>query len=135
MKEKIMSHLPFIYAYYTIIVFVTCAANLIAGYNFMETGWFIELFVFLVVFTIFDTLMGNINFKSFLSCALAESVAGYILFMIFSYFFEWVDFTPEGLLYATILFIIIVVIGISYMNYQHKLRTKELNESIQRQHS
>lgn len=132
MKEKIMSRLPIIYVYYTLIVFICCTYNLLMGYTSMNTGWFVELLVFLVVFNIFDYLLGNVNFKSFWTCAVAETAMAYVLFLVFAYFFKWVAFTPEQLLRATILFIIIAICGITYMNYRHKLRSKELNELLQK---
>ena len=133
MKEKIMERLPIIYVYYTLIVFISCTYNLLMGYTSMNTRWFVELLIFLVVFNIFDYLLGNVNFKSFWSCAIAETAMAYVLFLVFAYFFKWVAFTPEQLLRATILFIIIAISGITYMNYRHKLRSKELNELLQKQ--
>lgn len=133
MKEKIMTRLPFIFSYYTIIVLVTCIYNLITGYSLIRISWFLELFGFLVVFTVLDHAIGSINFKSNLTCTLTEIGTAYVLFLVFSYFFHWVSFTPGKLLSATLLFLLIVVSGISYMYYRHKLRTRELNELIKKQ--
>ena len=135
MKEQIMSRLQIIYIYYTLIVFICSIYNLLQGYTAMNTHYFVELFVFLVMFNIFDTLLEHVNFKSFWSCAVAETGMAYALFLIFAYFFGWITFTPEHLLHATILFLIIAVLGISYINYQHKLRSKELNELLQKRNN
>lgn len=135
MKEKIMSRLPIIYVYYTLIVFVTSAYNLLMGYSSMSTRYFVELFAFLVVFNICDSLLENVNFKSFWSCAIAETAMAYVLFLVFAYFFKWIAFTPKQLVHATILFVIIAVSGITYMNYRHKLRSKELNELLQKKNA
>lgn len=133
MKEKIMSRLPFIYTYYTIIIFVTCIYNLAIGNTLIEIRWFIELFAFLVIFVILDQVFSHINFKSFFTCAISESAVAYVLLLVFSYFFKWITFAPEQILRLTILFLIIVTIGISYMNYRNKLHSKELNELIKKQ--
>lgn len=133
MKEKIMARLPFIFAYYTIIILVTCIYNLLLGYTMMQNRWFIELFVFLVIFAVLERVLTCINFKSDLLYTIAEVGMAYALFILFSYFFQWVEFTPGNLLAATILFIISAVIGVAYLNYRYKLRTKELNELIKKQ--
>ena len=135
MKEQIMSRLQVIYVYYTLIVFVCSAYNLLQGYTTMSTRYFVELFAFLIVFNIFDALLEHVNFKSFWSCAVAETGMAYALFLAFAYFFDWIAFTPERLVQATILFLIIAALGISYMNYQHKLRSKELNELLQKRNN
>lgn len=135
MKEKIMARLPFIFAYYTIIVLVTCIYNLSIGYTLMQNRWFVELFVFLVIFAVLERVLAGINFKSDLLYTIAEIGMAYVLFLLFSYFFHWVEFTPRNLLAATILFIISAVIGVAYMNYRYKLRTKELNELIKKQNT
>ena len=132
MKEKIMSRLPVIYVYYTLIVFVTSAYNLLMGYTSMSTRYFVELFAFLVVFNICDALLENVNFKSFWSCAVGETAMAYILFLVFAYLFNWIAFTPKQLVHATILFLIIAILGITYMNYRQKLRSNELNELLQK---
>lgn len=135
MKEKIMTRLPYIFAYYTIIILVTCIYNLLLGNTLIQIQRFLELFVFLVIFCILDRALAGINFKSDLSYTIAEIGIAYALFLLFSYFFHWVAFTPGKLLEATLLFIIIVIIGVAYMNYRYKLRTKELNELIKKQQS
>lgn len=135
MKEKIMARLPFIFAYYTIIILVTCIYNLLMGNTLIRIQWFLELLAFLVVFVILDNALGHINFKSELSIVLAETGVAYVLFLVFSYFFHWVTFTPGKLLGATVPFVISVVIGVAYMNYRYKLRTKELNELIKKQNN
>lgn len=132
MKEKIMARLPFIFAYYTIIVLVTCIYNLSLGYTMMQNWWFIELFVYLVILAVLERVLAAINFKSDLLYTIAEIGMAYALFLLFSYLFHWVEFTPGNLLATTILFIIIAVIGISYFNYRYKLRTKELNELLKK---
>ncbi len=132
MKEKIMKRLPFIFAYYTIIVLVTCIYNLSLGYTMMQNWWFIELFVYLVIFALLERVLAGINFKSDLHYTVAEIGMAYALLLVFSYLFQWVEFTPVNLLAATILFIISAVIGVSYMNYRYKLRTKELNELLKK---
>jgi len=133
MKEKIMARLPLIFAYYTIIILVTCIYNLSLGYTMMQNRWFIELFVCLVIFAVLERVLACINFKSDLLYTIAEIGMAYALFLVFSYFFHWVAFTPGKLLEVTLLFIIISVIGIAYMNYRYKLRAKELNELIKKQ--
>jgi len=132
MKEQLISRLSIIYIYYTLIVFICSAYNLLMGYTTMSTSYFVELFVFLIVFNIFDALLGNINFKSFWTCAAAETAISYVLFLVFAYFWNWIAFTPESLIHATILFLIIAILGISYINYNLKLRSKELNELLQK---
>ena len=133
MKEKIMARLPFIFAYYTIIVLVTCIYNLSLGYTMMQNWWFIELFVFLVIFALLERVLACINFKNDLLYTIAEIAMAYVLFLLFSYFFHWVEFTPGNLLAATILFLICSVSGVAYLNYRYKLRTKELNELLKKQ--
>ncbi|MBP3609361.1 MAG: hypothetical protein J6J42_03375 [Lachnospiraceae bacterium] len=133
MKEKIMAKLPFIFSYYTIIVVVTCSYNLLIGNTLIRIGWFLELLACLVVFVLLDHAFGFINFKSNLTCLLAETGAAYILFLVFSFFFHWNGFTPGKLLTSTLLFLIVAVTGITYSNYRHKLRTKELNNLIKKQ--
>ncbi len=133
MKEKIMKRLPFIFAYYTIIVLVTCIYNLSLGYTMMQNRWFIELFVFLVIFAVLERVLACVNFKSDLLYTVAEIGMAYVLFLVFGYLCQWVEFTPVSLLSVTILFIIIAVIGVSYFNYRYKLRTKELNELLKKQ--
>lgn len=133
MKEKIMARLPFIFAYYSIITTITCTYNLLLGYTLMENRWFLELLAFLIVFTILDHVISFINFRSYVACTLMEIVAAYSLFLIFSYFFGWISFTPQNLLSATLLFLLITAVGIAYMNYRYKLRTKELNDLIKKQ--
>lgn len=135
MKEKIMSRLPLIYAYYTIIIFVTCIYNALLGNTQMETRWFIELFGFLIIFFVFEQLFQKLTFKSFIACAVAETALAYVLFLVFGYIFKWISFAAGQLIPATIIFILIAALGIFYMNYQHKLQTKELNELIQKQNS
>ena len=133
MKEKIMARLPFIFTYYTIIVLVTCIYNLSLGYTMMQNRWFIELFVFLVIFAVLERVLACVNFKSALLYTVAEIGMAYVLFLIFAYLFQWVEFTPVDLLAVTVLFILIAVIGVSYFNYRYKLRTKELNELLKKQ--
>ena len=133
MKEKIMKRLPFIFTYYTLIVLVTCIYNLSLGYTMMQNRWFIELFVFLVIFAVLERVLARINFKSDLLYTVAEIGMAYVLFLVFGYLFQWVEFTPVSLLSVTILFIIIAVIGVWYFNYRYKLRTKELNELLKKQ--
>lgn len=135
MKEQIISRLPIIYIYYTLIVFICSTYNLLMGYTSMSTRYFVELFGFLIVFNVFDALLEHVNFKSFWSCAAAETAMSYVLFLVFAYFFSWIAFTPESLVHATILFLIIAILGISYINYKHKLRSKELNELLQKRNS
>lgn len=135
MKEKIMARLPFIFAYYTIISVISCIYNLVLGNSHIQLRWFLELFAFLVIFVLLDQALGCINFKSNLLFLLAEISVAYVLFLIFGYFFHWIAFTPGKLLGATLLFFINVVIGVAYMNYRYKLRTKELNELIKKQQS
>ena len=132
MKEKIMERLPFIFCYYTIIILVTCIYNLSIGNTLIEIAWFVELFAFLVVFTVLEYFLNRIDFKNFWTCAIAETGFAYLLFLIFAYCFNWVTFTPAQLISATILFVVIAVLGIAYMNYRHKLRTRELNELLQK---
>ena len=132
MKEKIMKRLPFIFAYYTIIVLVTCIYNLSLGYTMMQNWWFIELFVYLVIFSLLERVLAVINFKSDLSYTIAEFVMGYVLFLLFGYMFHWISFTPGNLLAATVLFLICSVSGVMYLNYRYKLRTKELNELLKK---
>lgn len=132
MKEKIMERLPFIFCYYTIIILVSCIYNLSIGNTLIEIAWFVELFAFLVVFTILEYFLNRIDFKNFWTCAVTETSFAYLLFLVFAYCFDWVRFTPDQLIRVTTLFVIIAVLGITYMNYRHKLRAKELNELIQR---
>ena len=133
MKEKIMVRLPFIFSFYTIIILVSCIYNLLLGNTLIQIQWFLELFAFLVIYAILERVLACINFKSDLLYTIAEIGMGYALFLVFSYFFHWVDFTPGKLLGATLLFIICAVLGIAYMNYRYKFRTKELNELIKKQ--
>lgn len=132
MKEKIMSWLPFIFAYYTIIVVVTCSYNLLIGNSYIDLSWFLEAFGFLVVYTLLHQLLDFINFKHDFTLILAETGLAYVLFLAAGYLFHWFVFTPERLLLMTLFFLSIVVIGVSYMKYRHKLRVKELNELIQK---
>lgn len=132
MKEKIMKRLPFIFAFYTIIILVTCIYNLLLGNTLIEIQWFLELFIFLVIYAILERVLACVNFKSDLLYTIAEFVMGYVLFLLFSYMFHWIAFTPEKLLAATILFLICSVSGVAYLNYRYKLRTKELNELIKK---
>lgn len=132
MKEKMMSRLPLVYAFYSIIIFVSCIYNAFLGNVHMETRWFIELFGFLIVFFVFEQLFQKLHFNSFFLCAVAETSLAYVLFLIFGYIFKWVSFVPAQLLRASILFVLIAAIGIFYMNYQHKLRTREINELLQK---
>ena len=132
MKEKIMARLPFIFAFYTIIVLVTSIYNLLLGNTLIEIQWFLELFAFLVLFALLERVLAVINFKSDLSYTIAEFVMGYVLFLLFSYMFHWIAFTPGNLLVATALFLICSVSGVAYLNYRYKLRTKELNELLKK---
>ena len=132
MKEQLLSRLSIIYIYYTLIVFFSSTYNLLMGYTIMSTRYFVELFLFLIVIIILDALLENVNFKSFWSCAAAETGIAYVLFLVFAYFLNWIAFTLEGLIHATILFLMIAVLGISYINYKLKLRSKELNELLQK---
>ena len=134
MKEKLVSRLPLIFTYYTIIIIVTCTYNLFIGSTIIQTRWFLELFAVLVVYTILDQVFDYIDFKSYLTFVLAEAGAAYVLFLVFSYFFQWISFTPNQLLPATLLFAVIVAIGATYFNYRFQLRTKELNDLIKNQH-
>ena len=133
MKEKIMARLPFIFAFYTIIVLVTSIYNLLLGNTLIEIQWFLELFAFLVLYALLERVLAVINFKSDLSYTIAEFVMGYVLFLLFSYMFHWIAFTPGNLLVATALFLICSVSGVAYLNYRYKLRTKELNELLKKQ--
>ena len=54
MKEKIMSYLPFIFTYYTIIVLSTCTYNSLLGNSYMKNTWFFEVLAYQIIFTIFD---------------------------------------------------------------------------------
>ena len=132
MKEKIMARLPFIFAFYTIIVLVTSIYNLLLGNTLIEIQWFLELFAFLVLYALLERVLAVINFKSDLSYTIAEFVMGYVLFLLFSYMFHWIAFTPGNLLVATALFLICSVSGVAYLNYRYKLRTKELNELLKK---
>ena len=131
MKERMITRLPSIFAYYTIIILTTSIYNLANGNTMISLSWFVELFVFLVIFNFADQVLEHVNFKSFLGCAVAETSLAYALFLVFAYVFHWINFTPSLLLRATLLFVLIAVIGISYMNYQHKLRAREINNLIQ----
>ena len=134
MKERMITRLPSIFAYYTIIILATGIYNLVNGNTMISLSWLVELFVFLVIFNFADQILEHVNFKSFLSCAVAETSLAYALFLVFAYVFHWVSFTPNLLLRATLLFILIAVIGICYMNYQHKLRAREINDLLQERH-
>lgn len=133
MKEKIMKRLPFIFAFYTIIILVTSIYNLLLGNTLIEIQWFLELFAFLVLYALLERVLAVINFKSDLSYTIAEFVMGYVLFLLFGYMFHWISFTPGNLLAATVLFLICSVSGVMYLNYRYKLRTKELNELLKKQ--
>ena len=133
MKEKLMSRLPHIYAYYSIIIFVSSIYNLLIGNTQMNISYLVELFGFLVVFFFVEPILENINFKAFWSCAVAETGLAYILFLIFAYLFKWIHFTAKEFIPASILFILIAAIGIYYINCQHRLQTRELNELIRKQ--
>ena len=135
MKKQILSRLPHIYAYYSIIIFASGVYNILLGNTHMEIRYLIELFGFLIIFFFVEPLLGSINFKSFWSWAIAETGCAYVLFLIFAYIFKWISFTPNQFFPVSILFILIAAIGIYYMNCQHKLRTKELNELIKKQNS
>ncbi|MBP3593536.1 MAG: DUF3021 family protein [Lachnospiraceae bacterium] len=132
MKEKIMKRLPFIFAFYTIIILVCCIYNLLLGNTLIEIQWFLELFAFLVLYALLERVLAVINFKSDLSYTIAEFVMGYVLFLLFGYMFHWISFTPGNLLAATVLFLICSVSGVMYLNYRYKLRTKELNELLKK---
>ena len=99
----------------------------------MKNTWFFEVLAYLIIFTIFDHILGLINFKSNLTYTLAETGTAYVLFLIFGYVFHWISFTFTNLLGTTLLFLFIATIGITYLTYRHKLRTKELNDLIQKQ--
>lgn len=131
MKEKIMSKLPLIYTYYTIIILVTCIYNLILGNNLIEIQWFVEVLGGLVAFSILDLFIDKINFKSFIGASLTESLIGYLLFLAISYFFQWVPFTLDGTIHFSVIYIIIIIIGISYFYYRNKMQANELNQLIQ----
>lgn len=130
-----MSRLPNIYAYYSTIIFVSSVYNLLLGNTQIEITYFIELFGFLMVFFFVEPLFEAINFKSFWSWAIVETTFAYVLFLIFAYLFKWVSFTPEQLIPVSILFLLIAALGIYYINCQHRLRTKELNELIRKQNA
>jgi len=132
MKEKIMKRLPFIFAYYTIIVLVTCIYNLLLGNTLIEIQWFLELFAFLVLYALLERVLAAVNFKSDMLYTIAEFGMGYALFLLFGYIFHWIAFTPGKLLEATILFLICSLSGVAYLNYRYKLRTKELNELLKK---
>lgn len=135
MKEKIMSRLPHIYAYYSIIIFVTSIYNLLIGNTKMNISYLVELFGFLAIFFFVEPIFEAINFKSFWSWAIAETGFAYVLFLIFAYIFKWIQFTAQDFIPVSILFVLIAAIGIYYINCQHRLRTKELNELIRKQNA
>lgn len=135
MKEKLMSCLPHIFTYYSIIVLATGIYNLFIGNTQMEISYLVELFGFLALFFFIEPVLSSINFKSFWSWAIAETASAYVLFLIFAYIFKWVRFTAAELIPVSILFVLIAIIGIYYINCQHRMRTKELNELIRKQNA
>lgn len=135
MKKNLMSCLPHIFAYYSLIIFATSIYNLLIGNTLMDISYLVELFVFLAVFFFIEPAFSSINFKSFWSWAIVETASVYVLFLIFAYIFKWIRFTAEELIPVSILFVLIAIIGIYYINCQHRLRTKELNELIHKQNA
>lgn len=130
MKKTIMSKLSFIFPYYTIIILATTIYNLLSGFTKIRTAWFIELFIFLIIFNIIDCALMKIEFKNYLTSVITEATIGYFLFLTVSYIWDWIQFTPTNLLSVTLLFTVIVVIGASYFHYRYKLHLEEINQML-----
>lgn len=133
MKEKLLSRLPHIYAYYSIIILVSSIYNMLLGNTQMNISYFVELFGFLAVFFLVEPIFAGINFKSFWFWAVTETGLAYVIFLVFAYIFKWIQFTAEEFIPVSILFVLIAAVGIYYINFQHRLHTKELNELIRKQ--
>lgn len=130
MKKMILFRIQAISFYFTATVLISSLSNLSEGFASMSNLGLVEMFGFIVLCNIVDIFMNKIDFKSYFSYLFTESCIIYMLFLLFSYFTNWFEFTPIRLIHVTLLFILITAIGYYYFYQRHKMTSDEVNQLL-----
>ena len=86
----------------------------------------IELFGYLIVTEVVDWLLCRIDFKSYFSHFLVESIALYPIMMVFAFRGRWFGFRPSNIIMATCIFLLVI----AYIHYHFYQLDKADSERI-----
>lgn len=86
-----------------------------------------EVIIYLILTCVLDSLIGRINFKTYISHFLTESILIYPVTLFFAFKFRWIGISVMNLVFCSIIYFL-VMIGIHfYFYYIERNCVAELN--------
>ncbi len=131
MKQFLKIYLPSASITFSLTTVCTCVINLVNGFSTQRNSWLLELFGFILMVDALDWILGNINFKSFLSYAVTEMLIAYIGLLLFGYFAKWFSFFDTSFIYATIIFCIVFPVIHLYFYHLSRMNADEINKMLE----
>jgi hypothetical protein len=133
MVHKLLkTYLPALSMSFTLIILLAGIVNWAQGDSRSGFISFIfEVFVYLVVTCILDELIGRIDFKTYISHFIAETLVIYPITLLFIIIFSWFEMCVFNIIFYSAIYFI-VMIGIHfYFYYVTRSSTAEINHLLE----
>lgn len=130
MKHLLWNRIPSVCICFTLIILSSVLVNVVYG---VETSVFpIVVFGWIVICQAIDWLISFLNFKSWWTYCLTESLILYTASFAVGTALHWFALEPAGILTFTAIFMVVDVLLFWYFRYRQKLMADEINMYLQR---
>nr|WP_317399654.1 hypothetical protein [uncultured Gemmiger sp.] len=130
MKHLFWNRIPSVCICFTLIILSSVLVNVVYG---VETSVFpIVVFGWIVICQAIDWLISFLNFKSWWTYCLTESLILYTASFAVGTSLHWFALEPAGILTFTAIFMVVDALLFWYFRYRQKLMADEINMYLQR---
>lgn len=130
MKHLFWNRIPSVCICFTLIILSSVLVNVVYG---VETSVFpIVVFGWIVICQAIDWLISFLNFKSWWTYCLTESLILYTASFAVGTSLHWFALEPAGILTFTAIFMVVDALLFWYFRYRQKLMVDEINMYLQR---
>lgn len=125
------TYLPSAAIGFTLTILSVSVLNLMEGNECQSNWWILEVFGYIIVLQLLDTLLDRIDFRSYFAYFVTEAVLGYgLLVVVFGYVGNWFSFTPIKIVQVTVLYILILAYIHFYFYRRAQRNAEEINELL-----
>lgn len=132
MNTILKKYIPGLSMAFFLVVFLGCLRNLILGDSMNGFAIFVvELAGYLVITAVVDTLVGCIDFKSYLANFLCETIVLYPITLLFAWMGHWFGMRVWNIVFFTVLFLVVMMAIHIYFYYMTKQEAEKINEYLE----
>lgn len=131
MNTILKKYVPGLSMAFFMIIFSSCLFKIFTGDTLDGFAFYIiEVTVYLIVTAVIDEIIGQIDFKSYLSNFIGETVVLYPVTLVFAWFGHWFGFRVMNLILFTCLFLLVMALIHIYFYHMSSQDAEEINRFL-----